>query len=259
MKVPSVNTNAAGSDSVIYIYYGNTSIAQSVESATGVWDSNYLLVHHLKESSGTLNDSTQYNRDSSAQTGLTYAATGKIGSSLLFDEVDDHYTIADFAYGDTFTVSMWLKVTDNTGSLYQYFYSHDTVDTNPSLNLAIFEDGIAGADDLQAWLGDYVSSNEDVISDVSAGDKNVTDGSWHYVTLTRVKNGTDTLYVDGVSQDTSAGANTSIDPTGSIYIGRTDDGQASRYFGGNLDEIHISNTERGCVPSSVEKFWRSLC
>ena len=125
MKVPSVNTNAAGSDSVIYIYYGNTSIAQSVESATGVWDSNYLLVHHLKESSGTLNDSTQYNRDSSAQTGLTYAATGKIGSSLLFDEVDDHYTIADFAYGDTFTVSMWLKVTDNTGSLYQYFYSHD--------------------------------------------------------------------------------------------------------------------------------------
>ena len=93
-------------------------------------------------------------------------------------------------------------------------------------------------------LHDSGASTERVLSDVSAGDANVTDGAWHHVTLTRVRNGTNTLYVNGVSQDTSTGPDTAIDPTGDIYIGRREDGSANRYFGGTLDEIRISDVER---------------
>ena len=50
VRVPSVNTNAAGSDTVVYIYYGNTAVTVSSENATGVWDANYQMVQHLHDS-----------------------------------------------------------------------------------------------------------------------------------------------------------------------------------------------------------------
>ena len=202
------------------------------------------MVQHHNEGSGTVTDSTQSDNDSNSQTGMTYGSAGKVGTSLLFDETDDYYTVGDFSYGDTFTLSMWMKVTDNTGSFYQYPYSHNTIDANPSLNLYLHEDSVADPDDLEVRLKDSVASTETVLSDVSAGDANVTDGAWHHVTLTRVRNGTNTLYVDAVSQDTSTGPDTAIDPVGSINIGRREDGSVDRYFGGNLDEIRISDVER---------------
>ena len=244
VRVPSVNTSTAGSDTVLYIYYGNSAIVTSIQDAAGVWDADHLMVQHHNEGSGTVTDSTQSDNDSNSQTGMTYGSAGKIGTSLLFDESDDYYTVGDFSYGDTFTVSMWLKVTDNTGSQYQYLYSHDAVGTNPSLNLYLHEDSVADPDDLEVRMRDSVASDETVLSDVSAGDANVTDGAWHHVTLTRVRNGTNTLYVDAVSQDTSTGPDTAIDPAGSINIGRREDGDVDRYFGGNLDEIRISDVER---------------
>ncbi|CAB1057424.1 Beta-galactosidase (EC [Olavius sp. associated proteobacterium Delta 1] len=236
-------------DTVITMWYGNDCIKFPTEHPAAVWDDNYLMVHHLNQSSGTLNDSTQYNHDSNTETGMTYQQTGQISSCLLFDESDDYYDVSDFDYGDTFTVSMWAKVTDNVGSAYQYLYSHDVLQTNPSLNMIFAEDsvvplGLEEADDLVVTLGDNGSSDEDLLANVSDGDINATDGSWHYVTLTRVRNGTNRLYIDGQLQSTSAAPDTDIDPAGSINIGRRQDGDLNRYFGGNLDEIRISNSER---------------
>ena len=244
VRVPSVNTNTAGSDTVVYIFYGNSAIIASIQDAEGVWDADHLMVQHHNEGSGTVTDSTQSGNDSNSQTGMTYGSAGKIGNALLFDESDDYYTVGDFSYGDTFTLSMWMKVTDNTGSQYQYFYSHDVLDTNPSLALYLHEDSVANPDDLEVRMRDSVASIETVLSDVSTGDANVTDGTWHHVTLTRVRNGTNTLYVDAVSQATSTGPDTAIDPAGDIYIGRREDGNVDRYFGGTLDEIRISDVER---------------
>ena len=244
VRLPSINTNTAGSDTVLYIFYGNSAIIASIQDAEGVWDADHLMVQHHNEGSGTVTDSTQSDNDSNSQTGMTYGSAGKVGNSFLFDESDDYYTVGDFSYGDTFTLSMWMKVTDNTGSQYQYFYSHDALDTNPSLALYLHEDSVANPDDLEVRLRDSVASIETVLSDVSAGDANVTDAAWHQVTLTRVRNGTNNLYVDSVSQGTSTGPDTAIDPAGSINIGRREDGNVDRYFGGNLDEIRISDVER---------------
>lgn len=58
VRLPSVNGEAASSNTVIYIYYGNSSIYEPSENKTGVWDSNYMEVWHLSESSGDASDST---------------------------------------------------------------------------------------------------------------------------------------------------------------------------------------------------------
>ena len=158
VRVPSVNTNTAGSDTVVYIYYGNSAIITSIQDAAGVWDADHLMVQHHNEGSGTVTDSTQSDNDSNSQTGMTYDSAGKVGTALLFDESDDHYTVGDFSYGDTFTLSMWLKVTDNTGSQYQFVYSHDILSTNPSLNLFLLEDNVSPEGELLSNVVDRRSA-----------------------------------------------------------------------------------------------------
>jgi len=243
VRIPTLSYTT---DTSIYLYYGNSGITSPTENPEGVWDINYLMVHHLKESSGTLYDSAE-NHDSNGQNGMTYQSAGKIGYCLFFDETDDYYTIADFAYGDTFTISMWAKVTDNVGTAYQYLYSHDVYYTNPSVAILFGEEScgtFADRSDTMAFILDNGTNNEGVRADVPAGDKNAADGSWHYITVTRVRGGTDNLYIDGVSQDSCTGNNTAIDPVGNIYIGRRQDGASNRYLGGYLDEIRISNSAR---------------
>ena len=66
------------------MYYGNSTVG-SQENPTGVWDSNYLLVHHLEEApTGTITDSTGNNEDGST--------TGSMNSGDLVDAWIGSYT-----------------------------------------------------------------------------------------------------------------------------------------------------------------------
>ncbi|MCK4791868.1 MAG: DUF2341 domain-containing protein, partial [Desulfobacteraceae bacterium] len=61
VRIPTLDYN---DDTVIYMYYGNPCIDSSTENVTGVWNSNYVGVWHLKENgNGSVDeykDSTQY-------------------------------------------------------------------------------------------------------------------------------------------------------------------------------------------------------
>src|SRR3989344_5011841 len=61
VKVPQVD--ASSSTDYIYMYYGNSSTADG-QSGTGVWDSNFVGVWHLDESTGNFLDSTDNNQNS---------------------------------------------------------------------------------------------------------------------------------------------------------------------------------------------------
>lgn len=230
-------------DTIIYINYGNSNVTTSQENVSGTFSSNFELVHHMNDTSGTITDSLG-NHHSSSETGMTYERTGKLNKSILFDEIDDYYTIADFDYGDTFTISLWLKVTDNAGSYYQYFYSHDVFNTNPSIIMLIHESGDVSPGSTNINFRDNVSSNENLIIDPTGGDINLGDGEWHLIHCIRVRNGTSRVMIDGEEQETYSSPDTDIDPTGAINIGRREDGDANRYFGGNLEELRIVSTNR---------------
>src|SRR4030042_1881100 len=66
VRVPALSSTA---DTVIYICYGNSGITTSQEPTTGVWDSSYKGVWHLKEATGAnLADSTSNGRPGTPQT-----------------------------------------------------------------------------------------------------------------------------------------------------------------------------------------------
>ena len=60
VKIPALSHFTA--DTVIYVYYGNSSISTFQGNTNGTWDANYLSVIHFN-SSGTQNDATSKNRD----------------------------------------------------------------------------------------------------------------------------------------------------------------------------------------------------
>ncbi|MEW8228610.1 MAG: DUF4347 domain-containing protein, partial [Candidatus Thiodiazotropha endolucinida] len=73
-----------------------------------------------------------------AITGAT-TVTGWDGDALRFDESGDYVTIPDVTMNNDFTVTFQFKVDDNSGSLFQYLYSHGDINLTNSLNIFISE------------------------------------------------------------------------------------------------------------------------
>ena len=71
VKVPVLSSTT---DTVIYMWYGNSWVTTSQENKTGVWDANYKGVWHLKDATGanvadsTSNGNTGTPTNSPAQT-----------------------------------------------------------------------------------------------------------------------------------------------------------------------------------------------
>ena len=169
----------------------------------------------------------------------TATVTGNFGQALDFDEVDDRVTVPDFAYGSEFTVSFDFKIDDNTGSLFQYIYSHGNINSTNSINVFLLE-GSHGTDPNQLRTvirdGDDTLDNTALQVDVASL---VADGQWHTYTAT-VDAGGITVYLDGVeaASDPTRGTG-AVNPTGSLYVGARDDLNADRYYGGSLDTLQV--------------------
>lgn len=85
--------------------------------------------------------------------------------AILFNEVDDHYTVAvdaslDFPDGD-WCVGMWTRVDDNSGSDFQYALSDGPFNGTSSFNLYLYETSRANGD---KW---YLNTEDDGGSNVS--------------------------------------------------------------------------------------------
>lgn len=106
---------SASADTSIYIYYGNGGVADQ-QDIEGTWDSNFVLVQHLDETSGGHVDSTSNNNDSSTVSVTTQgSATGWIGGADDFDGTDDYVQISDSATLDITNVGSieaWIETDD---------------------------------------------------------------------------------------------------------------------------------------------------
>ncbi|MDD5430885.1 MAG: prepilin-type N-terminal cleavage/methylation domain-containing protein [Candidatus Pacebacteria bacterium] len=76
-----------------------------------VSDSGLTAYWKFEEGSGTLSDSSGNGRSGTQSGGVTYGATGKIGSALNFDYVDDYVDVGSPAniIGSSGSVSVWVK------------------------------------------------------------------------------------------------------------------------------------------------------
>jgi len=78
VKVPSLSSSV---DTTIYMYYGNDAVG-SQENQSSVWSSNYAMVLHLDETSGTHVDSTLKGNDGTVAGGVNQSATGTIDGAV---------------------------------------------------------------------------------------------------------------------------------------------------------------------------------
>ncbi|MBU0496445.1 MAG: DUF2341 domain-containing protein, partial [Candidatus Thermoplasmatota archaeon] len=110
-------------DTVLYMYYGNSSCSNQ-ENVLGTWDTDYVMVQHLNETTGTHYDSTLYDNNAIEIGGVTQDASGVIDGCDSFDNVNDFLSVADddiLSFGDgvsdrPFSVSAWI-FTESHGSL----------------------------------------------------------------------------------------------------------------------------------------------
>ena len=108
-----VNTPVLSStqDTILYIYYGNTSCSNQ-QNPTAVWDSNFVMVHHLQATQGTHYDSTAFGNNGVPQGALNQNSIGKIDGA---DEFDGSTSYIDCGKNPSLnitnqiTVSAWVK------------------------------------------------------------------------------------------------------------------------------------------------------
>jgi hypothetical protein len=223
------------------MYYGNSTMG-SRENPEGVWDGNYKGVWHLDESgTGTRFDTTSNGNDG---TPSNYdgdeKATGLIGLADNFDEINDIIIVNDFDYGPEFSISFWFNTPDLIGNSYQYMFSHASHNINQSLNV-FFGEQSAGSNP----NGITVAFRD--INDPSIPGAGIylptgfADGEWHLFSLTTESGFGSRFYLDGdlISSDTRGGD--FFNPNSNIYFGGRSDNNSLRFFGGLLDEIHVSN------------------
>ena len=240
VRLPSINTNAASTDTVIYMYYGNADISVSLEDADGVWDTNYKGVWHLGDGDSTATDFYQDSTANNAHGTLTdadadsVAIAGKAGGAYDFNGDADYIDVANFSQYLTsaMTISGWVKVAATPTSHGGYFGIRNGSDHY------FYVLNLANKNDLEQRFHNSTGGGVSVVS-ISA----VTPGNWLHVALTYDG---DTLisYVDGQfsGQGTNASGGSFTSTVLPFRIGS--DGQGALVLDGIVDEVRASNIGR---------------
>ncbi len=189
VRIPTLSHTA---DTVIYLWYGNSSISSSQENATGVWDTNYKLVYHLTQTTGHFLDSTSNANNSTAETVTTRGAASQIGTGAGMTTSGDSVTFPALSWGSgAWTVSMWVKRSSGGGQL---FLQPDSFGRNPGMSLTDNNGNSQFEVDL-SLNGSRLATGVAVVGTTW------THIFWSYPNNTNVGNGS--CYVNG-SLDTSA-------------------------------------------------------
>jgi YD repeat-containing protein len=231
------------SDTVIYVFYGNSSIISSRQNPAGVWDANYLDVLHLDETTGTtVYDSTSNGNNGTkvSQSSPTALSTGKIGGSQSFNGTSDYIVLPPSMTSalTVFSVSFWTNSTDLTSNGTYWNRAEFLGDATYGAPSGDF-----GVNTNSGYLGEWSGMN-------SSGDNSlitidlIDDGKWHRIDA--VNNGsTIKLYLDNVDTGDNISSGLAMDSYG-WYLGaqHVQGGNAASYHQGSLDEFRFSNSAR---------------
>ncbi len=244
VKVPSI----PGGDTVLYIYYGDTSkTSESDFNNTFTKDSGFAGLAarwHMDEGIGTSIDDSSANGNDGTVTDATWSGsdggtwyTGissgfSTGDSLGFNRTDNEYiTVPD---NDSFdvgkiTIALWFKV--NRVDIGQHFVSKwKLLGDNLSYSLSLNSDKVR-----------FETSFNGSASDSLQGTYSVSSGSWYHLAATF--NGlSKKIYINGSLKDsTDITGDLNITNTAALTIGTVNIDLGS-HLDGLLDEVSIYNT-----------------
>ena len=232
-KASSLSTST---DTVFYIYYGNSSASAYSASATygsqNVWDSYSTAVYHLDDTSGGAADSTANGYNLTTVTGTpTYNAGGLVGGGLQLggSAYISGSGIPGTAYGGNWSSSIWYKGTQASGDI--GLFSH-------------IGSGYTG------WFLENDSGTGAIFFNGGRGfGTSINDGNWHKLESTyNSTSGVLNMYTDG-GLSNSYPYSQNANQTATTFIGTWDTGSTGG--GGNvvgiLDEARTSTLDRSAA------------
>lgn len=212
----------------IWVCDDKAAVSTQQMTTTATWDSNYLAVYHLPQTTGAYIDSTSNANNSTAVTITTRGATGKISTGAGATGASDLITLPaiQFDANQTATISGWINSSNwVTGGGHNLWRTDASTSTK-----AIYVDATGHAQILD--LGGTNISGTTVLSA----------STWYYVVWAFDEMGpTGTLYLNGVSEIASAVGNVFFGTVSTMSIC----GDAfSQSIGGTCDELRISKIVR---------------
>ncbi|MFA6022956.1 MAG: LamG-like jellyroll fold domain-containing protein [Candidatus Pacearchaeota archaeon] len=195
-----------------------------------------VLLMHLNEASGILNDSSGRGNNGRDVGGVTYSASGKYGNAISFNGINDYLNIthsSSLNLGNNLTVEAWIYPRNLTNRVAIY----STRVNNP-----------AGSWQLEVGRGNF-HTNVVVVSGINtwvaeSANNAVTLNAWNHIVYTRNGTGTGTskIYVNGQLQTLQAEtAYSFVDNSDSKMIGAGTSLLADHFFNGTIDEVAVYN------------------
>ena len=241
----NITSLSSSADTVIWMYYGNSGCA-SQESIIDTWDSNYVMVQHLNESTGTVYDSTSNDNDGTSNGNPSYEQTGVVGYGITFDGSGDWFDCGDVQTGSKTagTLSYWLYMDTGIGET-EYIVGLQTNGASAGrygFATAFYPTYGVHTTMFANFVNEFVSTANQA-SKTLVDDNYFGDESWAYITMTfnnDIDNNIDMWVNDSMpTQIVDRSAADAIRDGGTFSIGR-DEGDTSRDFTGSLDEIRFT-------------------
>jgi hypothetical protein len=232
VRVPQID--ASSDADFIWMYYGNPTEPDG-QTPAAVWDTDFKMVHHLKETSGTHFDSTSNNNDSSSIEITTQGSgAGRINGADVFSltddiEVSDSATL-DIGAAESFTVEAWVK-TANAGQQTIVCKQDGTT------QYRLWTDG----GNAKLWLISGATAHAQSATSVANNQWRYVVGRWNEATSTAE------VFVDGTSVATDVnGGLGAISNARPLRIGEEADSdpEGGFNFQGTIDEVRLSKVAR---------------
>lgn len=237
VQVPTLSSSA---DTVVFVFYGNSSITSDQSNKTGVWDSNFVGVWHLPNGTTlTTGDSTS-NGNNATNVSSVAATTGEIGGGASFNGSSNYLNVpiaTSLKSIPAITSSLWMKTTHLNATSQSTLFS----------NMIWPSSGFALGDN-----GPYTSNIYfDILSSGTSGACNISvacfprslvnDGNWHYVVGVYDPSAAKVfLYLDGVLKNSQSAGTYVANTTSNLVLGAFAGGAGAS----SADEFRLSKAAR---------------
>ncbi|MCK5018823.1 MAG: DUF2341 domain-containing protein [Candidatus Peribacteraceae bacterium] len=239
VRIPSLSGTV---NTTINMYYNNTGAVNS-ENMSGVWDSNFIVVHHLQETdidggAGDIKDSSGNNNNGTTTNMLTSdQVSGKMDGSFDFkSSAHPQVELTDIDGGSPLaqiTVSAWVNL--NTSSDFDTITEKATISNTEPVFRMFLDDSAEQKWRFKVWGDDAVTAGN-VDSDAAA-----PSGTFVYV-VGRYNGSEVSLWVNGTKQSSTLAETGNLeDATNNMRLGL---GATSQRLNGILDEVRVSDTAR---------------
>lgn len=230
VRVPSLS---GVTDTTLYMYLGNAA-ATNLQNPTGVWDSNYSLVYHVKDSSPSLVGDSTTNANTLTNTNAT-TASGEIDGAVSVNGTDAYLSAnaTPITAVNNWTMEAWI----NPGVLGVLGMAVYNGNDSGGYGFGIGSGSGSAGSKLQVLFGS--------IAWVDGGYTFSTANKWYHVVVMR-ESGTTKFYVDGEqTSNTSSSVPGTVASRFSIGMQFNMSNVPTRFFNGRVDEVRVSNVVRG--------------